>query len=294
MRIETGSEYIVSEQAICCGYSRQIGVYAVAAVANALAAAGAEEIGIGVQIHIPTYGYQSRIHGLEKSVRKICKEKGFTLLEVKTGKNPSLRFAQVVANGVAVVKKTGEESRPKAGQALVLLKWLGMEGMLRITEEKEAPLKERFSPGFFAQIRSYESQVFSVEEVRQAREAGAIYLRQITEGGILAELYRLAQEEQVGLDLDLKKMSLLQETVEVCEQFHLNPYQMTSTGTFLAVTEDGSAFARKMEEAGIPVSVIGYLTDNHDKIIRNGEEVRYIDRPAPDAVYEIFAESQEK
>ena len=48
------------------------------------------------------------------------------------------------------------------------------------------------------------------------------------------------------------------------------------------------------ESAGIPVSMIGYFTDNNDKIIRNGEEIRYIDRPAPDAVYSIFSEPKEK
>lgn len=43
-------------------------------------------------------------------------------------------------------------------------------------------------------------------------------MRQIGEGGILAELYRMAKEEGLGLDLELHNISLLQETVEVCEQ----------------------------------------------------------------------------
>ena len=82
MRFETKDGHIISEQTVICGYSKQIGVYGVAAVANALAAEGAEHIGISVQIQIPDYGYQSRIHGLEKSIRKICKEKDLELLEV--------------------------------------------------------------------------------------------------------------------------------------------------------------------------------------------------------------------
>ena len=228
MRFETKDGHIISEQTVICGYSKQIGVYGVAAVANALAAEGAEHIGISVQIQIPDYGYQSRIHGLEKSIRKICKEKDLELLEVKSGKSPVLRFAQVVVNGVAAVAET-KTRKPEAGQAVVLLKWAGMEGMLRVTEEKEEQLKERFSPAFLAQIKSYAPQVFSLKEMRKAREAGAFGLRQIGEGGILAELYRMAKEEGLGLDLELHNISLLQETVEVCEQFHLNPYQMTST-----------------------------------------------------------------
>ena len=53
MRFETKDGHIISEQTVICGYSKQIGVYGVAAVANALAAEGAEHIGISVQIQIP-------------------------------------------------------------------------------------------------------------------------------------------------------------------------------------------------------------------------------------------------
>ena len=49
MRFETKDGHIISEQTVICGYSKQIGVYGVAAVANALAAEGAEHIGISVQ-----------------------------------------------------------------------------------------------------------------------------------------------------------------------------------------------------------------------------------------------------
>lgn len=290
MKLETENGYILSEQTVICGYSRQIGIYGIATVANALAAQGAKDIVVSVRIEIPTFGYQSRIHGLEKSIRKICKEKEIKLLEMKTGKNPVLKFAQVIVCGMAAVENM-EVRKPKAGDALVLMKWPGMEGMLRVTQEREEELKERFSPTFLEQIKSYDAHIFSMEEAKYALEAGAKNLRQIGEGGIFAELYRLSVEEEFGVDVELHKITLLQETVEVCEQYHLNPYQMTSAGSFLAVAEDGVTFARKMGMQNIPVSVIGYLTDNNDKIIRNGEEVRYIDRPATDAVFEIFKES---
>ena len=34
--------------------------------------------------------------------------------------------------------------------------------------------------------------------------------------------------------------------------------------------------------------MIGSLTDNNDKVIHNGEDVRYIDRPAPDEMLKLF------
>lgn len=88
----------------------------------------------------------------------------------------------------------------------------------------------------------------------------------------------------------MKAISVLQETVEVCEHFRLNPYQLTSVGSFLMVTDNGAGLCEKLLEQGIKASVIGRITDNNDKVIYNGEEVRYIDRPAPDEIFKIFEE----
>ena len=86
----------------------------------------------------------------------------------------------------------------------------------------------------------------------------------------------------------MKKFSILQETVEVCERYRLNPYQLSSVGSFLVVSEEADELAEKLREYGVQAEVIGRMTDNNDKIIQNGEEIRYIDRPAPDEIYKIF------
>ena len=62
-----------------------------------------------------------------------------------------------------------------------------------------------------------------------------VYKRQamhdVTEGGIYGALWELAEASGVGLEIDLKAIPIRQETVEVCEQFHLNPYQLISSGS---------------------------------------------------------------
>jgi len=55
MRLETEKEVMISKQVEACGYSKQIGVYAIAAVVNALQAEGAEEFGLGVRVAIPAF-----------------------------------------------------------------------------------------------------------------------------------------------------------------------------------------------------------------------------------------------
>lgn len=90
----------------------------------------------------------------------------------------------------------------------------------------------------------------------------------------------------------MKKISVRQETIEVCENYRLNPYQLTSTGSFLMLAADGKGLAGELRRNGIEAAVIGRTTDNNDKVIRNGEEIRYIDRPAPDEINKIIGHTK--
>ena len=69
-----------------------------------------------------------------------------------------------------------------------------------------------------------------------------------------------------------------QETIEIAEFFHINPYMMKSSGSVIIACEDGAGLLAAMEEAGIPACVIGKVTDNNAKILRNDDEVRYLDK----------------
>ena len=93
---------------------------------------------------------------------------------------------------------------------------------------------------------------------------------------------------ETGLTVYLKKIPVRQEIIEVCEYFGLNPYQLQSNGCYLMVATDGDEVVFELQKQQIHAAVIGKLTDSNDKIIRNGEEVRYIDRPAPDEIKKLY------
>ena len=242
---------------------------------------------VSVQIAYPEYVFKSRIHKIEKLLKKACKKYNINLVAVQASANPAVQVIAVTVTGIAKAPK--EEAWNRACRDIVFVGHAGMDGMLRITEEKEQELKTRFAPVFMKQIKSYGQQIFAPKEIEAAKAGGAFVVRQVADGGILAALWNLALELNQGLDLDMKKISILQETIEVCEHFRLNPYQMISTGSFLAVTDNGEVLADALNNQGITAAVIGHTTDNNDKILRNGEEMRYIDRPAPDEILKLYS-----
>ena len=97
-----------------------------------------------------------------------------------------------------------------------------------------------------------------------------------------------AEGAGIGLSVEMKKMTVRQETIEVCEVFHLNPYQLTSTGAVLMVTPKGEELKERLKREGIPAEIIGHTTEGNERIIWSGGEKRFLDRPAPDELARIY------
>lgn len=91
----------------------------------------------------------------------------------------------------------------------------------------------------------------------------------------------------MGLEIDLKAIPIRQETVEVCEQFHLNPYQLISSGSMLMAAPDGLVCAGT-EESRNSASIVGRCVEGKAKKIVNGEDTAYLERPKTDELYKIY------
>ena len=100
--------------------------------------------------------------------------------------------------------------------------------------------------------------------------------------------WEMASGAGVGLEVDLKKIPIRQETVEICNYFGVNPYQIMSSGSMMIAADDGHELVRKLEQAGIHAAVVGRTNSGNDRILRNGEDVRYLDKPQPDELYKVM------
>lgn len=284
------NEEILCASAVLYGDEKDLGVFALARVLNDLATRGAEMVGAGIHIMLPPHAYDSRLKAMMEHVETAGCAHGIQILSAKAEISPVVSKAIVYINGVGILKK-GElmqSSMGKPEQDIVLLKWIGLEGTFRAMREKETDLKNRFVHTFLNQIKQMESQIFSAKEIEVARQHGVTAMHQITEGGILAALWEMAEASGVGLEVELKRMSIRQETVEICEFCHLNPYQLTSVGSVLIFTERGEELVQKYEEAGIQASLLGRTTADAARVILGGEEKRFLDKPAADELMKLY------
>lgn len=279
------------------GGMRDGAAYGLLIEVNELAAQGVHAGSAEIRIEIPADMDKSRMHSIRNHIAKAMEKletEEFQLeeLHIAGEKCAALRVPQIV---ITAAGETDQKERiadalltARAGQDIVYAGWAGLEGMLRVIGEKEAELRERFTPAFIGQMKAYDSELCGLSKIAVADAMGVSVIRQVSRGGILASLWDLAKDTELGLNLDLKKIAVRQETIEVCEHFRLNPYQLASGGSFLMLAENGEALADALNQKGIQAAVIGQLTDSNDKVIHNGEDMRYIDRPAPDELMKIF------
>ncbi|MCM1026059.1 MAG: AIR synthase-related protein [Roseburia sp.] len=181
--------------------------------------------------------------------------------------------------------KAAERPGAAAGQDVVVSKWIGLEGTARLAERNREKLLARYPAGLVEEAAGFDRWLSVIPEAATAVKSGVCAMHDASEGGIFGALWELAERAGVGLTIDLKKLPLRQETVEVCECCNINPYELLSGGCLVMTAWDGPELAAALAAEGIPATVVGKVTDSRDRILRNEDEVRYLERPRQDEIY---------
>ena len=163
------------------------------------------------------------------------------------------------------------------GLDIVMTKHCGLGGTALLAGHFTDEISARYPRRFIERAAEFLSETEKNEEGYLAVADGAAYVHAAAEGGVFGALWELAEYAQCGLEIDLPAIPILQETVEICEYFDVNPYQLRTEGVFLILTEHGNRLCEVLAEQGIPAAVIGKTVPGLDRAVRNGEEVRYLE-----------------
>ena len=163
------------------------------------------------------------------------------------------------------------------GLDIVMTKHCGLGGTALLAGHFTDELAERYPRRFIERAANLLAETEKNEEAFLAVSDGAVYVHAAAEGGVFGALWELAEYAECGLEIELPAIPILQETVEICEYFDVNPYQLRTEGVFLILTEYGSRLCESLAERGIFAAVIGKTVPGLDRAVRNGEEVRYLE-----------------
>lgn len=274
------------------GTAKDIGVYALMSVANNLAASGADPIGIMLTILLPPKTEEGVLRDLVKNVADQAKACGMAILGGHTEIMEAVNTPVISITGVGKAKKDNFVSAAgaKPGQEIVMTKYAGLSGTAEIARAKEEELLTRYPLSFIREAQDLLTMYSVTQEAEVARAFEVTAMHDISECGLFGALWELAAASKVGLEIDLSKVPIRQQTVEVCEFYDLNPYMLRSCGSLLMTAERGSDIVDALHNAGIEAAVIGRIRDDNDKIVIYGEdrERRFLEPPRRDEKYKIL------
>lgn len=292
-----------------------------------VACRGGAPHGVTLQAMFPMKAEESDVQTLVGRAQALCGLAGLRLEGFQAQVNPAAERLIVSATVRGRAKRLVRMQDAKAGQEIVLCGFAGLEGSLRIAGERREALEKRFVPAFLRQmdgLKIHLNQMDALRMLQAACESGSgrvlknscgegdvcqasgvggmdggfmchvSAMQQAASGGIFAALWELCEAAKTGLEIDLKKIQICQETVEICEYYQLNPYQMTSAGCILLLTNQAETLLDRLEQKGIRAARLGVTTPGTARVMINGEEQRYLERPAPDELMRFLQRELEQ
>ena len=281
--------FVISTDPIT-GTTKDIGRLAIMVTTNDIATAGAEPIGVMLSVLLPEKIFESDIKEMMQQVEETCKELHIQTMGGHTEITRAVNEPIITVTGIGKVKRDKLVTTKGAipGQDVVVTKWIGLEGTSIIAKEREGDLVTKYPATMIETAKNFDQYLSIVPEAATAGKSGVSSMHDVTEGGIFGALWEVAESSGVGLEIDLKKLPIKQETIEICEYFDINPYELISSGSLLIVTENGYDLVKELEKLNIKATVVGKITVGNDRVIINDDERRFLEPPKSDALYKIY------
>ena len=272
------------------GTTKEMGRWAVMISANDIASSGAEVIGVLVCALLPPRIREIKIRELMQEIEACCQELNIQVVGGHTEVTDAVNRPVLSVTGIGKVKKDRmlPTKGAKPGQDIVITKWVALEGTAILAKEKEEELLQKFPAFLIEEAKGYSRYLSIIKEAAIAGKSNVSAMHDITEGGVFGALWEMAESAGVGLTIDLKKIPIKQATVEICNYFDVNPYEMMSSGSLMLAADNGYDLVRVLEESGIHAAVIGKVTEGNDRVVTNGEETRFLEPPKTDQLYKAL------
>ena len=264
------------------------------AVRNNLAVEGADLLFISLGIMLGRDTQEDRLLGWMEEAAGFCNR-----YTVRMAGGHTERAALCASSVISITgygKRTQQaagsggasaDRKAHAGMQLVMAGCAGQSGTGILAYSQEEMLRKRFPAFLVDEALSFAGCCDAAPAARIAREEGVTRMHDISQGGVFGALWEFGEKERIGFLADLKKIPVRQETIEICEIFDLNPYQLYGQGGLLMLSDRGIQLCGRFASEGIRASILGTVTEGCARIIRNGEEERYLDRPGQDMLWKM-------
>lgn len=275
----------VSHMNTVSGDAYECGRMAVMRAASGLWAKGADIFGIHVSIMMPKLAEEQELRRLIADIEQSCDKYHIEILGGHTEVSEAAAQFIVTVCAEGFLKEGMEEAKKRLrgkarpGDDIVMTGYAGLFGTAAAARRAERILCKKYNPDFIENAQSF----FDIGNIKET--AGVLNdfdvsaVHDVASSGIFGALWELSKASGHGFSIDLKKILLRQETVEICDFFDLNPYRLESGGSLLIAVSHGEQLVLALKKKGIAAAVIGEITADKNKTVVNDDESGCMEPP---------------
>ncbi|MBO7357785.1 MAG: hydrogenase maturation factor [Lachnospiraceae bacterium] len=253
---------------------------------NKYAAENAKIKAVAINLLLSEDTEESFLKDFTDRVSKALKSCGAAIASVNASVSIDVKETKIVITGIGEADRL-KKNKVKAGDDIVITKWIALEATEKIAHIKEAELNQKFPAKYIYDAKNFDKYLSVIPEAATAVKSDVTAMHYLSEGGVFGGLWEFAESEGVGLSIDLKKIPIKQETIEIFNYYDLNPYLALSGGSMILTARDGNALVFKLKEQGINAVCVGKVTASKDRVVISEDFTRFLEPSKEDELYKI-------
>lgn len=232
-------------------------------------------------------------------LQSACSDIGCSLIgghtEITEGLDRPLLIGQMI--GETTEDRLIDPSQARAGDAVLLIGGIAIEGTAILASEARDQLEHCVSPEMLERARSFDRSpgisVFRHAARLQEADPKAIKaMHDPTEGGLATGLDEIARATNLGIDVDADLVHIYDETKAIADALQIDPWGLIASGALLAVVTPDIArhLCDHLDSPEHPVRQIGVLTgDPDERTLRTNGEPGQLSEFAVDEIARFFS-----
>jgi hydrogenase maturation factor len=273
----------------------EIGYYGVVVNMNDIATMGAIPKWFLATLLFPEEGTDlNLIENVFRQIHDACHRFGISFVGGHTEVTPGIGKMILSGHMIGEVKKDRlvTTSNARAGDSLLLIKGVCIEGTSIIARERETELLAKgVTSSLIQRAKAFivDPGIDILQAARIACDAVSVHsMHDPTEGGVINGVVEMALASEKEIVVDLEKIHVYEESRILCREYGLNPLGVIASGALLLTISapDLPLLQNAFREASIPIQVIGQVKEGPARVLTmNGKEIKSFSR---DEILKIY------
>ena len=268
-------KYLVFSSDPIVGAEKGAGRLLVRINSNDIASKGGDPAYLAVTLILPPSWGEDGAARIMSEIHEECLAQGIAVAGGHTEFNDRYERPVIMGALIGTADRVLRANELRPGDALIVTKHIGIEGMSILATDKPELLKPFMSEADITEMVSWAEKTSVLEESKVLRKI-AKFMHDPTEGGFMGGIGEISSLSGLRTDIDYASVPVHPLTARAAEKLGFDPLRLIASGSLIAAVpgEKTSEALRELAKLNIDASVVGSMGEKlQDPVPEPSEEL---------------------